>query len=70
MTLSHEFIFVFILYLIGAILPKKILPKVQAPKRQKGKDGWLYRGGIVYRSVLNFLDTATMFYVLYNRNYN
>ena len=34
MTLPHGFIFLFILYLIGAILPKT-LPNVQPPKRHK-----------------------------------
>ena len=44
---------------------QKILPKTQAPKRQKGENGWLYRGGIVYRRVLYFLDTITMSFMCY-----
>ena len=34
MTLPYGFIFLFILYLIGAFLPKTF-PKVQPPKRHK-----------------------------------
>ena len=67
MTLPHGFIFVFILYFIGAVLPKKCYQKCGLQKKIKRR-GWLYRRGIVYRRGLNFLYTITMFYV-YNRNY-
>ena len=39
MTLSHEFIFVFILYLIGAILPKNIAKSTSSKKTKR--EGWL-----------------------------
>ena len=48
-NLSHEFIFVFIFF--GAILLKKILPKMRSLK--KGwKGGWPYRGLYIGGSIL------------------
>ena len=41
MTLLHEFIFVFIRYFIGAILPKNIAKSVGLKKKQKGEDGYI-----------------------------
>ena len=70
MTLPYGLIVLFILYFSGAILPKNIVKSASSKKTWEGKDGWLYRGGIVYRRVLNFLDTITIFHVSYNRNYD
>ena len=66
MTLPHGFIFVLILYLIGAILPK-----LQAPKRhKKGRMAGCVETELSTEGFFNFLDTTTMFYVLYNRKYD
>ena len=67
MTLPLEFIFVFILYFIGAILPKNIAKSVGSKKRYKGEDGYI-EGELSIEVGVNFLDTITMFLV-YNRNY-
>ena len=64
MTLPHGLIVLFILYFSGAILPKNIV------KSSSSKKTWKGRGGVVYRRVLNFLDTITIFHVSYNRNYD
>ena len=50
-------------------LAKKYCQKCKLQKDIKRESGWLYRSEIVYRRVLNFLDTAAMFYVLYNSHY-
>ena len=67
MTLPYGLIVLFILYFSGAILPKNIVKSASSKKTWEGKDGWLYRGGSVYRRVLNFLDTITIFHVSYNQ---
>ena len=67
MTLPHRFIFVFILYFVGAILPKNIFKSADSKKRKKGRDRYI-EAQLTVEGGLNFLDTVAMFYVN-NGNY-